>query len=154
MTKWVIDQLRAIDLERGKQALAEADAHEEQGGLDGYIAIAEELGDIKPLRELLTELLPMLAWTPVQAQALKYIAEHFLHLPKRRRGQRYRKTFRDTAVSDAVGDIKRIRELWRQHYDGKRNRGNSLISAEAIAAKRHGVTVDQILNRQKHRTKS
>src|SRR5262249_11410398 len=142
-TKWVLDHLRAIDLERGKQALAEAYEREEQGGLDGYIAMAEELGKIEPLRQLLSALLPLLAWTPQQAQGLKYIAENFLHLPKRRQGQRYRKTFRDTAVSDAVSDVKRIRELLREHYKGKRTN----VSATEIAAERHGVDEDKIINR-------
>jgi len=83
MTKWVIDQLHAVDLERAEQALAEYYEHQEQGGLDDFIAVAEELGKIEPLRELLSKLLLMIAWTPQMAQGLKYVAENFVHLPKR-----------------------------------------------------------------------
>jgi hypothetical protein len=155
-TKWVIDQLNAVDVKRAEQALAEHYEHEAQGGLDAFIAVAEELGDIEPLREWLSKILPMLARTPEMAQGLKYVAENFVHLPKRRVGQRYRKTFRDTAVDDAVGDVKRIRDLWRQHYPGRRNKPPH-VSATAIAAERHKVDEDKIINRMgrgKLRTKS
>jgi hypothetical protein len=123
-----------------------------QGCLDNYIDLAENQGDILPLREILSDLLPTLAKTPVQARGLKYIAEHFVHLPPHRgRGQRYRKL--GDPVACAISDAARIRALWRQQY-GRRNRPSHLVSAEAIAAERHDVTVEQINNRLKHRAKS
>jgi len=150
MTKWVIEQLDAQALEFFKTTVcAEIAEDEEQGRLDDEISFAEIAGDIQPLRERLLELLPALAKTPAQARGLKYVAENFVHLPKRARGHRYQKL--EDPVGAAVADCKRIRVLWRQYY-GKRNRLN-LVTAEAIAAKRNGVTVEKILERRKRRVK-
>jgi hypothetical protein len=151
MEKWVNEQLDAKGLEFFKTTVcAEIAEDDEQGRLDDEISFAEIAGDIQPLRERLLELLPALAKTPAQARGLKYVAENFVHLPKRARGHRYQKL--DDPVGAAVEDCKRIRALWQKHY-GKRNRGNSLVSAETIAAKRRKITVDKIIERRKHPVK-
>lgn len=81
-TKWVIDHLRAVDLERGKQALAKMDEDDEQGSLDDHIAIAEELGDIKPLREFTPDArLDTAAGARVEIYCRKFLA--FAEAPTR-----------------------------------------------------------------------
>jgi hypothetical protein len=151
MVKWVNEQLDAF----GSQFLRttfvqEIEEDDAQGCLDNFIHWAEKTGDISGLRDELIEVLPTLAKTPAQARGLKYIAENFLHLPQRK-WQRYSKE--DDPVAGAIQDAMLIRLLWRQFY-GKRNRPNSLVAAETIAAKRNKTTVTKILNRQKHRAKA
>ena len=149
MTQWVIEQLDAFysQLLR-KTFVQEIEEDDEQGCLGDFIHWAEKTGDISGLRDELIELLPTLAKTPAQACGLKYIAENFLHLPKRK-WKRYSKE--EDPIAGAIQDAMLCRLLWRQFY-GKRNR-HSLVAAETIAAKRRK-TVTKILNRQKHRAKS
>jgi hypothetical protein len=152
MTAWVNERLDDMDEEIFEKLDQEMSEKHRQGSLDDLIRIAEH-GEIDPLREELSVLLPTLAKSPTQAREFEYIVEHFLHLPKRKRGQRrYRLMKEEDHVGNAINDIKRIYALWRK-YHGKRNRTNGLVGAETIAAERHGVTVDQINNRLKHRTK-
>jgi hypothetical protein len=92
-----------------------------------------EHGNIEPLRKQL----PALA--------------KFLHLPKRKRGQRFQKLrIRPDLVRLAVDDVKRIRALWLKHYGKKNRHADDGLSAEQIAADRwDGVRVSDVINRMK-----
>jgi hypothetical protein len=150
-TKWIKEQLGAMDddLIAGWVKAIEAQDREGRGDFGDYIALAER-GYIEPLRELL----PTLARNPVQAEDLKYIAARFVNLPGRfGKGDRWPKS---DQVGAAVEDVKRIRDLWREHYPGRRNKPPH-VSATEIAAELHGVDEEKIINRMgrgKSRTKS
>ena len=144
--KWANEQLDAIgdDLISGWVKAIEAQDREGRGGFEDYINLAEH-GCIEPLRELL----PTLARNPVQAEHLKYIAERFLNLPKRfGKGDKWPE--RVDEVAGAVDDVKRLRGLLgrlRPKY----------VSLEEIAAERHYIDPEKIINRMgrgKLRTKS
>jgi hypothetical protein len=90
-----------------------------------------EKGNMEPLRRLL----PGLA--------------RFLHRPKQKRGKRFPKDKEGDPVTAAASDVKTIRKLWKTHY-GKMNRPkNDPITAEQIAADRHGVDVEEVVSRLK-----
>jgi hypothetical protein len=163
MTKWVLDLLYAEDLDTGLEILLtkivpEIEQEDEEGSLDYLIEIAEEYGDIGPMREILSDLLPALAKTPTQARGLKYIVEHFLHLTSRgpnRRGHSFKQLLGKDHVADALEDAKRITALWQQTY-GKSRRGRGLVTADEIAAERyerHGVTVAKMNTRRGNKRK-
>jgi hypothetical protein len=150
-TKWINEQLHAIedDLIAGWLKTIEAEDREGRGGFGDYINLAEH-GCLEPLRELL----PTLAKNPVQAEDLKYIAARFVNLPERfGKGDHWPKS---DQVGAAVEDVKRIRDLWRQHFPNRRNKPPH-VSATEIAAELHGIDEDKIINRMgrgKLRTKS
>jgi hypothetical protein len=56
-----------------------------------------------------------------------------------------------TVVRMAVADVYRIKALWRHYWPDEKYRGRDLISAAAIAAKIHGVTVSQIEREMRRR---
>jgi hypothetical protein len=89
-----------------------------------------KLGHIEPLRKLYPD-----------------IAE-FIHLPKRKRGQRFPNPMAElNPIKQAALDAQRIRALWKKFYSGhRRPRGNS---AEDFAARLWGkdIPVAKILNR-------
>jgi hypothetical protein len=86
-------------------------------------------GNMEPLRRLL----PGLA--------------RFLHRPKQERGKRFPRDKDGDPVAAAARDTRTIRKLWKTHY-GKTNRPkNDPITAEQIAADRHGVDVEKVISR-------
>ena len=74
----------------------------------------------------------------------------FLHRPKQERGKRFPRNKEGDPVTAAASDVKTIRKLWKTHY-GKRNRPkNDSVTAEQIAADRHGVVdVEEVIARLK-----
>lgn len=94
---------------------------------------AEKNGDIEPLR-----------------RKLPHLAK-FLQLPKQLPGvrrTRLEKLRRDTAVMGAINDAKRIRALWKLHYN-KKNRRVGDVTAEEIAAARWGIDVEDVIAKLK-----
>jgi hypothetical protein len=98
-------------------------------------------GNIRPLCRLYPEL------------------KKYLGPPKLKRGQRrpenpFTKWGNSVAVRNAIDDVWRIRLLWKWEF-GKRNRPRGdRVTAEGIAAARHGVAVDDIARARKLRKKS
>ena len=83
-----------------------------------------------------------------------YIAD-LVQLPPLKRGEKYRpeltgvrtggQLVRRWRIASAAADVKRIRELWQVHYEGKKNRHpDDGPSAVQIAADRHGVSVEEV----------
>jgi hypothetical protein len=73
----------------------------------------------------------------------------YIFAPPLARGKRYRRlpTERERKLSRAVEDVWHIRGIWQRAYDRKNRSGD--ISAEEIAAKRWGVTKEEVLNQLK-----
>lgn len=88
-------------------------------------------GDIRPLR-----------------QALPHLAR-FLHLSKRKRGQRYPKAKEGDPVREATLDVRLIRHLWKKHYKKINRPKNDRVTAEQIAADRWKVDVEVVIGRLK-----
>jgi hypothetical protein len=113
-------------------------------------------GNIEPLREFVRKALGA------------DIAEH-VQLIKPKRGEKYEhyeidgvivpkgecyadvkdKVERKNQIAAAVADVTRIKRIWQDHYDGRANRGADQVSAINIAAERHGVTADEVIERRK-----
>lgn len=92
-----------------------------------------EAGNIEPLRA-----------------ALPHLAK-FIHLPKRRQGERSFPKFKDALrVSAACDDVDRIRALWKQHYGRKNRHAEDGPSAEEIAADRWEVDVEAVIRSRAH----
>jgi hypothetical protein len=88
-------------------------------------------GNIKPLRHEL----PHLA--------------RFLHLGKRKRGQRYAKAKEGDPLWEATLDVRIIRHLWKKHYKKINRPKNDRVTAEQIAADRWKVDVEAVVSRLK-----
>jgi len=74
----------------------------------------------------------------------------FLHLPQRKRGQRFPKV--NDKLMRAVADVSRIRGLWKRHFGRvKRQRGE--LSAEEIAAERYKLDVEKVRRAVTHRAR-
>jgi hypothetical protein len=140
MLRWLegkLDELREKDGAKAYARRRTPRTKEEQQALfpedsdEGAIAAAQR-GDIEPVRRRHPRLAP------------------FLHLPKRKRGQRYANPIplsrHELRLALACKDVGRIRTLWQQHY-GKQNRKahDGETNAEWFAAKRWLVTVDKIM---------
>jgi hypothetical protein len=91
-----------------------------------------ERGNIKPLRDVYPHLAP------------------FLHLPKRKRGQRFPKV--NNKLMNAVADVSRIRGLWKRHF-GRVKRQRDELSAEEIAAERYKLDVEKVQRAVTHRAR-
>jgi hypothetical protein len=92
-----------------------------------------EYGNLGPLRKLFPEI------------------AKFIHRPPaapRKRGPK-NNIFRDFALHDARVDVRRIHELWQEHF-GRSYRRESPRATE-IAAARHNLTERQLLNERKNR---
>jgi hypothetical protein len=87
-------------------------------------------GDIKPLR-----------------LAFPHLAR-FLHLSKRKRGQRYPKAKEDP-VREATHHVRIIRHFWKKHYKKMNRPKNDRVTAEQIAADRWEVDVEAVIGRLK-----
>lgn len=148
MLRWLDDQLDVLLSEAGAKRRLQRKlplSIEEQQALfpeqsdEGSIGAAER-GDIRPLRRRY----PQVA--------------RFLHLPKRKRGQRYLEADKtkkwnkvlndphDARLALAVMDVRHIRTIWQKHFQGKKNRSAHAgeKSAEWFAAERWGLTEDEI----------
>jgi hypothetical protein len=114
-------------------------------GLDFAIDFADH-GRIGLLRHLLVEL------------TKNHRVEKFINLPKLRKGARWPTHPLDAMCASpltwAVDDVDRIRALWHEHFGQKRRRSINSWTAEKFAAKRWGVTEDQIIHRMKKPRKS
>ena len=101
-----------------------------------------ERGDISPLR-----------------RRYPHLAK-FLFPPKLKRGQRYprfqltKAAIDKISITSALYDVWRIRSLWKRYYGRKNRSRDAGCSAEEIAAKRHDLTVEQLLNAKKLRRRS
>lgn len=76
----------------------------------------------------------------------------FIHPRKRKRGQRRRPRgnwIKRWRLREAIEDVRRIRDIWAQHY-GRRNRPKGAVTAEEIAAERHGLTEDEVRSAMNH----
>jgi hypothetical protein len=74
----------------------------------------------------------------------------FLHLPQRKRGQRFPKV--NDKLMRAVADVSRIRNLWRRHF-GRVKRRHGELSAEEIAAEGHKLDVEKVRTALAHRAR-
>jgi hypothetical protein len=74
----------------------------------------------------------------------------FLHLPQRKRGQRFPKV--NDKLMRAVADVSRIRDLWRRHF-GRVKRRHGELSAEEIAAEGHKLDVEKVRTALAHRAR-
>jgi hypothetical protein len=72
--------------------------------------------------------------------------EPFLRPKKLKRGEHFEKASKlQLLVKLARADVRRIKELWKAEYKGKRNRLEGQITAVEIAAERWGISVNAIL---------
>jgi hypothetical protein len=104
--------------------------------IEEAIRHADKTGDLEPL-----------------LQDLEHLTGHdlarFLRPPPKTRGQKFTRTGADHA-KQAAADVRAIRALLRWHYpDHKRRPKGDLITAERIAAARHGVSIAAIENKMK-----
>jgi hypothetical protein len=82
-----------------------------------------------------------------------YLAD-LVQLPPLKRGEKFRPELTGVltgaqlrhklSIADAAKDVKRIRRLWQAHYGQKNRRPSDGPSAVQIAAKRHGVSVEEV----------
>jgi hypothetical protein len=130
MTAWVNEVLDSMILEQmaqdlsGKHALDPADYEQ-------YAIEQAKQGNITPLRHMRPE------------------HSEFLHLQKRKRGQRFWRPRVGHPVEAAVEDVRRIRALWREVFGLQRRGKWNPPSAEDIAAERWGVTPATVANKLK-----
>lgn len=94
---------------------------------------ADKDGDTEPLRQVLL-------------QQTGHDLGRFLRKPKRAHGQHFPKTKASDPVTEAAIDAKIIWWLWRQNYPKKLPIG---VNAVKIAAARHRVSVDAVINKGK-----
>jgi hypothetical protein len=140
MQRWVNAKLDTLDIESAERGVEQALEHPSspssywRRGIfpPALLLYAKELarvGDMKLLRQL-----------------FPYIAEYINEKP-RRRGER--RSYRGTkwAVGHwlAIKDVDRIRQVWRENYDGKWKRHpDDGSSAVEIAAHRHGLKPSEL----------
>jgi hypothetical protein len=105
---------------------------EEPRSLEKAVQRADKEGNIEPLREALL-------------RQTGYDLGRFLRKPGRKLGQRFPKVKEDDPVEEAAIDAKIIWWLWKWNYP-KQPIG---VNALQIAAKRHRVTVDEVINKSK-----
>jgi hypothetical protein len=125
------------NLEQNRKAAAKLLANP-RWHLDVAIA-AFERGDPEPLRRLLEREDPRL--------------RHCINLPKRKRGQRFKRLRvvkhdgPEMRLKRALRDLPRIRAIWKAAY-GKTNRPIGHVTAEEIAAERCNLTPDEVRKRR------
>ena len=118
MVRWVIEQLDAEDAERERRDQEVSETRDPARVIArvradlklGIAKHAASLGNFEPLRKLFPEIAA------------------YINAPKRRQGQHrsYPKAaaFERYGQEDLVEDVARVRQLWRQHYDGKWKRSH------------------------------
>jgi hypothetical protein len=76
----------------------------------------------------------------------------FIHSPPRRRGQRRPQTnvYERVPLENALDDVRDIRKIWQKHF-GKSYAPRNGPSAISIAARRHGLSEDELVNFRKNR---
>jgi hypothetical protein len=105
-------------------------------------------GDIEPARALIRKCYPLL------------VDVGLVQLPPLRPGKKYRRGYFITSknqVDHAVTDVPRIRRIWaapEPHGYGKTNRAQDQVSAIEIAAKRHGVDMEELSERVKRASRT
>jgi hypothetical protein len=76
----------------------------------------------------------------------------FLNLPRLKRGEHFAKKPSTDAphwrLKEALFELKRVRDLWKKHYDGKTNRPKGQLTAEEIVAERWGLDEDEVHKRR------
>lgn len=152
MHRWVCAQLEAQDdaelVELFKQANSAENVEANRawrtrkGPLDNEIEAAHQ-GDIGPLRAALINL--------VGPDVAK-----FIQAPKRPRGAPRKRPASSTGdlrfrLKAAAADLPRIRQIWKEHYEGRQYRHDDL--AMKIAAERWGVSVLVLANHLKNKQK-
>jgi hypothetical protein len=127
----------AANLEQNRKAAAELLA-DRKWHLDIAIAAAER-GDPEPLRRSLEREDPRL--------------RQYTNLPKRKRGQRFKRlrvvkyNDREMRLKQAVRELPRIRAIWKEAY-GKTKRSAGQMTAEEIVADRCNLTPDEVRKRR------
>jgi hypothetical protein len=122
MTEWVNDQLNLIDADEMRKSLKGENAPTNY--IDWAIDQADNHRNLQPLKQAF----PSLA--------------RFLRLPKRGHGKRGPSRRYDPAKG-AAQDVRRIRALWRRHYNKKKRITGP--SAEQIAAERWEIEDPEIV---------
>jgi hypothetical protein len=113
LKRWTIERL-------AETAIADDAALEPGAATRWLAALAADHGNFQPVRAL--------------AQArLGLDLKPYLHARKRQRGE-YQRHARPWAIERAVEDVRRMRAIWRAHFDGRWRRSDRL--AEEIAAER------------------
>jgi hypothetical protein len=141
--------------ERIQGGIAKAEQWRREGGLERQQARqAAQRGNIKPARELVRkfapELVDLVQLLPLaKGQRRDPVRVGGVPVPlgdKRPSGYWVQVAEHRKVVAEAAADVKRIRVIWREFYDGKANRrkGDG-PSALEIAAERHGVKPDEIM---------
>jgi hypothetical protein len=104
--------------------------------IEKAIRHADKTGDVEPLRQDLLHL-------------TGHDLKRLLRPPPKTRGQKFTRTKEDRA-KQAAADVRAIRALWRREFPGHRRRPKGdLVTAERIAAARHGVDVAAIESKMK-----
>ena len=103
--------------------------------LEKAVERADKEGNIEPLRQALL-------------RQTGYDLDRFLRKKPagRKRGQRYPIVKEDDPVTEAAIDAKIIWWLWKRNYYPKQPTG---VNAQQIAADRHKVSVDEVINKSK-----
>jgi hypothetical protein len=148
MIAWVnfeLDRLKAIR-ERFTSGFAETDRWRGDAEtpdwavtmmvIEKAIRHADKTGDVEPLR-----------------QDLEHLTGHdlarFLRPPPKTRGQKFTRTSANRA-KQAAADVRAIRALWRREWPSRKRRPKGdPVTAESIAAARHGVDVAVIESKLK-----
>jgi hypothetical protein len=99
---------------------------------------ADNTGNLEPLRKDLLHL-------------TGHDLSRFLKRPAKQRGEKFSKDVRNDRAKKAASQTLFIKELWRREYPGHHRRPKGdLVRAEDIAAKRNGITVEQVLSKLKN----
>lgn len=128
MTQWVNYQLNMMDLEELQRDLSGKKAIDPANYLEWAIEQADIERNIRPLRE-----------------AVPHLAR-FLTLPKKGHGKRLRSR-RYNPTKRAAEDVRRIRGLWKQHYNKVKR--TTQPTAESIAAERWETDEEAVRNELK-----
>lgn len=94
-------------------------------------------GDVEPLRKRFPEIAEVILPPPDWRQQRRLQARADKHM----------------LLKAAIEDVGRIRELWRDHYEGRWKRGRTGPTAVRLAALRNGVDEDELeeaIKRKKH----
>ena len=125
-------------------------------------------GDIEPARALIRKHYPLLVdlglvRLPPLQRGKKYhpVFERFSRTDNEHRIEPdpvWRKYYRKRQLDNAAADVKRIREIWQRPgpygYGKKNRREDDGPSAIEIAATRHGVTVEKVIERLKRASRT
>jgi hypothetical protein len=129
MKAWVLLKLDEADIETYRRNIKNVDRAfwtNHFAALRPQIAAAEH-GDVGPLRKKF----PLIA--------------RFINLPTLEDGKHWKSRKKFSRADAAAQDVRRIRAIWQQNFDGKKNRKDLQPTAKDIALERwEDVTEDQL----------